>query len=113
VTEGIIDGLSAASAGYRAVAVLSATLGDEMVAAHLAHLRWPLVLAFDPDEAGVAGAQRLAAYLEARGRPAASLDLPAGRDVNDALRASSNWSVELTDHVRAARRAVGIDIPAR
>jgi DNA primase len=94
VTEGSIDALSAAAAGYRAVAVLSATYGDEAVAVALAKLPHPLVLAFDADEAGRAGAERLASLLEARQRPPVVLDLGNG-DLNDAMCRSDNWAVEL------------------
>lgn len=56
VTEGAIDALSANAAGYRAVAVLSAAYPDREVALALARLPHPLVIAFDADRAGRAGA---------------------------------------------------------
>lgn len=80
VTEGAIDALSAA-ANFRAIAVLSATYGDEAVAASLAKLPHPLVIAFDADDAGPAGAHRLASLLEARQRPPVVVDLEHG-DLN-------------------------------
>lgn len=113
VTEGTIDALSAAAAGYRAVAVLSATIGDEAVATHLARLQWPLVLAFDGDDAGQAGAHRLGALLQAHGRPASTLELPPGSDLNDQLLTSADWSRDLAGQISAARPQVGIAAPAR
>jgi DNA primase len=112
VTEGIIDGLSAASAGYRAVAVLSATLGDEAVAAHLAKLPWPVVLGFDGDEAGQAGASRLGTLLATRGRPSVTLDNPSG-DLNDALQHSADWPTELAGRVAATRGTTHLAIGGR
>lgn len=90
VTEGAIDALSAAAAGYRSVAVLSATYNDDAVATALAKLPHPLVIAFDADDAGRAGAQRLASLLEARQRPPLVVDLGHG-DLNDAMRRSDDW----------------------
>ncbi|MGH9223263.1 MAG: toprim domain-containing protein [Acidimicrobiales bacterium] len=69
VTEGIPDGLTAAQAGYRAVAVLGAGLPDERVVSELTR-RFPterLVIAFDADDRGRAGASTLAELLGARG----------------------------------------------
>jgi hypothetical protein len=104
VTEGAIDALSAAAAGYRAVAVLSATYADEAVAVALAKLPHPVVLAFDADDAGRAGADRLAALLDARQRPPVLLDLGAG-DLNDAMRRSDDWSTRLPRAVHDAMTA--------
>ncbi len=59
VCEGALDALSVASAGYRSAAVLGAGLPDERIAKRLAELRVPLVVAFDADPAGDAGASRL------------------------------------------------------
>ena len=109
VTEGAIDALSAAVAGYRAVAVLSAAYGDEAVAVALAKLPHPLVIAFDADEAGRAGADRLASLLEARQRPPVVLDLGAG-DLNDAMRRSDDWPRELAAAVDGALRRRGHDM---
>ncbi|MCB1258321.1 MAG: toprim domain-containing protein [Microthrixaceae bacterium] len=94
VAEGAIDALSAASAGYRAVAVLSAAYGDESVAVALARLPHPLVIAFDADDAGRAGSERLLALLEARQRPPVVLDLGSG-DLNDAMRQSNDWPAQI------------------
>lgn len=107
VTEGAIDALSAAAAGYRAVGVLSAAYGDESVAVALSKLPHPLVLAFDADDAGRAAAGRLAAILEARLRPPAVLDLGRG-DLNSAMVRSADWPTELVErvgHALGARHA--------
>ncbi len=101
VTEGAIDALSAAVAGYRAVAVLSAAYGDEAVAVALAKLPHPLVIAFDADDAGQAGADRLASLLDARQRPPVVLDLGTG-DLNDAMRHSDNWPIRMQHDVDSA-----------
>lgn len=113
VTEGAIDALSAASAGYRAVAVLSAGYPDRSVAHALSRLPHPLVIAFDPDDAGRQGADRLAHLLEAELRPPALLDLGHG-DVNDALRHAQDWSHELPDRVHRATspEPLGRDAPS-
>jgi hypothetical protein len=84
VTEGIIDALSAAAAGYRSAAILGAGYPDPATAAAIAQLPWPLVVAFDPDSAGIAGAERLARLLEARHRRATLLRLERG-DLNEQL----------------------------
>lgn len=101
VTEGAIDALSAASVGYRAVAVLSAGYPDRSVALALSRLPHPLVIAFDPDDAGRQGAHRLAHLLEAELRPASVLALDNG-DVNDALRSARDWGDELPYRVYQA-----------
>lgn len=112
ITEGSIDALSAASAGYRAVAVLSAGYPDRTVAHALSRLPHPLVIAFDPDDAGRHGADRLAHLLGAELRPAAVLDLEHG-DINDALRHARDWGHELPDRVHQATSspALGRETP--
>ncbi len=101
VTEGAIDALSAAAASYRAVAVLSAAYGDEAVAVALAKLPHPLVIAFDADDAGRSGADRLATLLVARQRPPVVLDLGTG-DLNDAMRQSDDWPTRMQLSVDSA-----------
>jgi len=106
VTEGAMDGLSAAAAGYRAVAVLSATYGDEAVAVALAKLPHPLVIAFDADDAGRTGAHKLASLLASRQRPAVVLDLGSG-DLNDVMRRSANWPADLGETIEGTSRNAG------
>lgn len=101
VTEGSIDALSVAAAGYRAVAVLSATYGDEAVAVSLAKLPHPLIIAFAVDDAGRTGADHLVSLLEARQRPPVLLDLGSG-DLNDALRHSDDWPRQMESAVGRA-----------
>jgi DNA primase len=81
VTEGPIVALSAAAAGFRAVAVLGAAASDELVARRLAALPGRLAIAFDSDEAGQLGADRLGRLLSQLGRPPTSIELPG--HVND------------------------------
>jgi hypothetical protein len=103
VTEGTIDALSAAAGGYRSVALLSATCGDEAVALALSRLPHPLVLALDADDAGRTGAERLAALLDARQRPLTILDLGTG-DLNDAMRRATDWRGQLASAVERTRQ---------
>ncbi|RMH80570.1 MAG: toprim domain-containing protein [Actinomyces sp.] len=102
ITEGMIDALTAATAGYRTVALLSAAYADEAAAVALAKLPHPLVIALDPDQAGQAAAQQLAALLETRGRQPVVLHLSAG-DLNDMMRTSRNWHGTLDRHLNEAR----------
>ena len=67
----------------------------------LARLPHPLVLAFDADDAGQAGADRLATLLEARDRTPVRLDLDTG-DLNDAMRRSDDWPSRLESAVDQA-----------
>ncbi len=90
VTEGVIDALSAAAAGFRAVGVLSAAYGDAVVAAQLARLPHPLVLAFDADDAGRVAASNLAGLLRAGGRRPVVLDFGDG-DLNEASLREGDW----------------------
>ena len=100
VTEGAIDALSAAVAGFRSVAVLSAAYPDQTVALGLSRLPEPLVLALDGDDAGRAAAQRIEALLHSHLCAARNVPLPGG-DLNDVLLLSSNWPTELALRVRA------------
>jgi DNA primase len=94
VTEGAIDALSVCAAGFDAVAILSASYPDRAIALQLTRVRGPLVVAFDADEAGRSGAERLTSLLEVHGRRPAQLALRDG-DLNEALVRSSNWRREL------------------
>ena len=106
VTEGAIDALSAAAAGFRSAAVLSAAYPDQAIAHELSRLPEPLVIAFDQDDPGRAAAHRLTALLDAQQRHPANLTIPAN-DLNDALVRSSNWPKELELRVNAAVAALG------
>ncbi len=109
VTEGTIDALSAATAGYRSIAVLSASYPDRAVAHALSRLPDPLVLAFDQDAAGQAAAERLKTLLEAQLRPPANLVLPEG-DLNESLVQSTDWPKEMSLRVNASTsdRAISV-----
>ena len=109
VTEGAIDALTAASAGYRAVAILGAGYPDDLVAAHLARLTGPIVLALDPDTAGTLGSDRLAGLLAARRRPALRLPVGTG-DLNDQRVATpGDWPRRLDALIAEATPATGPD----
>jgi Toprim domain/CHC2 zinc finger len=107
VTEGIIDGLSAAAGGYRAAAVLSANYADPVAAAALARQAGQLVVAFDPDPAGRAGAERLVRLLNAQNRRPGVMVLAAG-DLNDHLIAAQDWPLELAGRVQHATARPGL-----
>ena len=107
VTEGIIDALSAAAGGYRAAAVLSASYADPAAAAVLARQPGQLVVGFDPDPAGRAGAERLVRLLTAQNRRPGVMVL-AGGDLNDHLVAAQDWPVELAGRVQHATARPGL-----
>jgi hypothetical protein len=101
VTEGIIDALSANTAGFRAAAILSPGLADAEVAVHLSRLHGPLVMALDPDGPGDEAADRLMHHLAARGRRPVWLPVLNG-DLNDSLVQAHDWPRKLAAHVRQA-----------
>jgi hypothetical protein len=102
VTEGPLDALSAATLGYRAVAVLGVAAVDARTADHLAAQPGRLVLAFDADPPGQAAQARLAQLLAERGRPpAGKVPLPAAvSDLNE-------WLVAVTSPAVIARAITG------
>lgn len=110
VAEGVLDALSAATAGYRSAAVLGALiprpelLAADRMAETLAAPDAHLVLAFDSDEAGQRGADQLRQLLAARTRvPTTRLSLPpTANDLNDWMRNSPDWPLDLHDSVRLA-----------
>lgn len=101
ITEGVIDALSAAAAGYTAAAYLGADLPDVRTAAVLARSRRRLVIAFDPDPPGRAAAYRLGQLLRERRRDAAVMDLKSG-DLNSCLVRSTEWPLELAGRIQHA-----------
>jgi DNA primase len=85
VTEGITDALTAADAGYPAVALLGVGLAEEVTAKTLLQ-RWPnrrLVVAFDAGGPGRSGSRRLVALLAEHGAPGLTSALPLPRGVDD------------------------------
>lgn len=101
VTKGIIDGLSANAAGYRAAALLAPGHAGAEVVLQLSRLNGPLVMGLPPDGPAHEAGDRLTKHLAAHGRPAPRLDALPG-DLNDALVASHDWPRKLTAHVRQA-----------
>ena len=115
VTEGPIDALSAAAAGFRAVAVFGATSADPDVASRLAATPGRLVLAFDADTAGRTGSERLERMLRDVQRPARALSLPDGvNDLNDWMQLERRgWLAALEAAVADAldvRRTAGVTL---
>lgn len=82
VTEGVPDALAAASCGYQAIAVLGAGVSDRRTAESLAERDGPLVIAFDRDDAGHAGARRLRELFEVQGRSDVVTVEPPTADIN-------------------------------
>jgi DNA primase len=103
VTEGIPDALAAATGGYRAVAILGAGLPDRRVAERLAKRAGVLVIAFDADEPGRAGASRLRELLATAGRTDVIDVEPPIADMNSWLidRGRASFTLQL-------RMAVGL-----
>ena len=97
VCEGIIDALTAATAGLHAVAVLGASYPSvgvaQAIADHTAGRH--SVIAFDADEAGRVAAERLQQLLVPRGSASTILELPDGTDLNTLAQTTSGWSDEL------------------
>ncbi len=85
ITEGMPDALAAASVGYNAAAVMGAGLPHRRVAERLARRRGFVVIAFDLDDAGRAGAGRLIERLRDLGRPDVVGIEPAAGDLNSWL----------------------------
>ena len=112
VTEGIIDALSAAAAGYQSAALLGAavpqpgerTPAADQIAEPLLSTPGCIVLALDADDAGQRGAARLHELLSSRtDRPVLQLHLPHGvNDLNEWMRQATDWSAELEDSLRVA-----------
>lgn len=106
VCEGAMDALSVAATGRRSAAVLGAALADDRVARELVRLGAPLVIAFDADPAGDAGAHRLQELLRARGRPATRLRPPAvAGDLNAWMTTSPDWHASLAAALRSCFRS--------
>jgi DNA primase len=117
ICEGIPDSLTAAQAGYRAVAVLGSHTPDATVAAELARRahrdHYRLVAIPDNDDAGHAWGHRLERLLGAHGAALTVVTPPLrGADLNDWARHDPNWTASIVAtiptrwmSVRAARRA--------
>jgi hypothetical protein len=122
VTEGMTDALTAADAGYPAVALLGVGLADETTARTLSQ-RWPehrLVVAFDAGGAGRSASSRLVALLGEVGaaRRTSALELPRGvDDLNDWRQVAGRSFGAQLDHVVArsgpVEKGVGTELGAR
>lgn len=100
---------SAAAAGFRAAAVLSAAYPDQAIAHELSRLPEALVIPFDQDEADQAAAQRLTSLLDAKQRHPVNLTLPAD-DLADELLRSSNWPKEFGLRMNASLRNLAANL---
>ncbi|MGH9137909.1 MAG: toprim domain-containing protein [Acidimicrobiales bacterium] len=103
VTEGVPDALAAATAGYRAAALLGAGLPDRRVAQRLVELGGVLVVAFDADDAGRAGAAKLRELLGSVGSASVVEVVPPATDLNAWLVAHGSASV-----TRQLRMSIGL-----
>jgi len=93
VCEGMIDALSAASAGVPAVAVLGSTYVDERVAQAIARgtAGRQVMLAFDGDPAGRTAGELMTVLLTSAGCSNNVLPVPDGCDVNSVLANDERW----------------------
>jgi hypothetical protein len=103
VTEGVPDALAAATAGYRAAAVLGAGLPDRRVAENLARRGGVLAIAFDADDAGRAGSARLREMLSCVGTTSVLEIAPPESDLNSWVVAHGSESV-----TKQLRMAIGL-----
>jgi hypothetical protein len=108
VTEGVPDGLAAATAGYRALAVLGAGVPDQRVAQRLADHDGVLVVAFDADDAGRTGAASVRRLLAEAGRQSVVEVVPPVADLNTWLTGHG-----LAAFARQLRMSIGIAATAR
>lgn len=111
VTEGILDALSAAAAGYRSAALFGASLPDPArpsreaarVTRALVESRERLILALDNDDAGRRASERLRRLLDEAEPGAVPLGLPAGvNDLNEWMLKTPDWPRELERELRTA-----------
>ena len=114
VTEGIVDALSLWCAGFESVTACDGPGGfdDEWATVFVEAGVGRVLLAFDADAAGDAGAVEAAARLGKLGVSCARVELPKGRDVNDVVVRAKQPADALS---RLLRHAVWIDStpPAR
>lgn len=95
VCEGIPDALTAAQAGFTAVALLGAHTPDDAVAArianHAANCELGITLVCDPDEAGRRVADVLVPKLRDRGADPTVITPPSGLDLNAWAHTDPTW----------------------
>ena len=101
VTEGVADGLVAAQAGFPTVGVLGSQYPDRRVVDSItttmerssALAAATVIVCFDGDPSGRAGAERLCGLLAERGIPQRQLSPPDGHDLTDWARAAgATWA---------------------
>ena len=104
VTEGPVDALAAAAAGFDAAALLGTGGAGTSAAQALACLARPVVLALDADGAGRAATARLAAELTRLRSPSRVMGVPAeAGDVAGWLAAVDDWHAVFGEAVAVAR----------
>jgi DNA primase len=93
VCEGILDALTAATAGLDAVAILGATYPSIRIAQTIADHAdsRQILIGFDADDAGRIAAGRLRQLLAPRGHYAEILQLPDGTDLNILAQTTPDW----------------------
>ncbi|MEL6894142.1 MAG: toprim domain-containing protein, partial [Actinomycetota bacterium] len=117
IAEGIPDGLVVAGAGIRAVSVLGAAAAHADIAQMIARSvqrsdpAMPVMVCFDADHAGHAGADALLANLELEGANAHRVVPPDGLDLNDWALRDGSWarSIDVVEPIALAAR-LEIDI---
>jgi len=104
VTESLVDALSLWCAGFRHVTAAFGADGwtPEMQAAVVEHGVRRVLIAYDRDPAGDAGAKNLAAQLMATGVECFRVELPAGADVNEVSVEATNPTDVLGRFLRRA-----------
>lgn len=104
VCEGIIDALTAATAGLHAVAVLGATYPSIAVADTISDYAEgrEVVVAFDGDDPGRIAASRLHDLLSARSVNCRVWHLPEGADLNGLAQTDTAWVDRLVEPVGVA-----------
>jgi DNA primase len=115
VCEAIIDALSAWCAGFRHVTAEFGADGwtEEMTAAVQAGGVKRVLIGFDRDPAGEAGAKKLASVLSGVGVECFRVELPAGADVNDVVVAAADPTEVLGRFLRSAAWMSTGPAPAR
>ena len=121
VTEGVADGLVAAQAGFPTVGVLGSQYPDRRVVDSITTTmeRSPalaaatVVVCFDGDPSGRAGAERLCGLLAERGIPQRQLSPPDGHDLTDWARAAgATWASGLGARAASPRATSPTVTPA-
>jgi DNA primase len=114
VCEGIPDALTAAQAGYRAVALLGSHAANEhtadRVADHARRHHLAIVAVVDPDPAGRAAGQRLMHHLAARGRHLHIVEPATGTDLNHWAQQNPQWHQTIDLLARHTSRGRGLDL---